>query len=288
MHQIRYFLAVAETNNFTRAAQRCNVSQPAMTRAIQSLEAELGGLLLRRERNQTHLTDLGRLVLPHLTDVFTELDVARTTAQQFLKLADAPVNLGVMCTVGPVRFAGFLAKFRHDNPGVQLTMVESVPGTLLKMMEEGKLDVAVLAQPEPLPEHCDVIPLFHERYVAAFPPGHRFANLDRVRFADMEGENILLRINCEYGDVLGGQFQKQNVKLKLGYRSEREDWIQIMIMAGLGVSIVPEYLIMQPGLHIRPLVEPDVIREVCVVTMAGRRFSPAVGTFVRGIKLYQW
>jgi len=288
MHQIRYFLAVAETSNFTRAAQRCNVSQPAMTRAIQSLEAELGGLLLRRERNQTHLTDLGRLVLPHLTDVFTELDVARTTAQQFLKLADAPINLGVMCTVGPVRFAGFLAKFRHDNPGVQLTMIESVPGKLLEMMGEGKLDVAVLAQPEPLPERCDVIPLFRERYVAAFPPGHRFANLDRVRFRDMDGENILLRINCEYGDVLGGHFQKQNVKLKLGYRSEREDWVQIMIMAGLGVSVVPEYMIMQPGLHTRPLVEPEVIREVSVATMAGRRFSPAVATFVRGIKLHQW
>ncbi len=288
MRQIRYFLAVAETNNFTRAAQRCNVSQPAMTRAIQSLEAELGGPLLRRERNQTHLTDLGRLVLPHLMDVASELDIARTTARQFLKLTDAPVNLGVMCTVGPVRFASFLARFRHENPGVQLTMIENMPAKLLEIMEEGKLDVAVLAQPEPLPARVDAIPLYREQYVAAFPPGHRFAAMDKVRFTDMDGENLLLRISCEYADVLGGHFQKQNVKLKFGYRSEREDWIQIMIMAGLGVSVIPQYLIMQPGLHTRPLIEPEVIRDVVLVTVAGRRFSPAVATFVRAIKLHQW
>ncbi len=61
-----------------------------------------------------------------------------------------------------------------------------------------------------------------------------------------------------------------------------------MIMAGLGVPIIRQYLIMQPGLHKRPLVEPEVVREVSLVTVAGRRFSPAVATVVRGIKLYQW
>ena len=81
MHQIRYFLAVVERLNFTRAAERCNVTQPAMTRAIQQLEAELGGLLLRRERNRIHLTDLGRLVLPHLREVFANTESACSTAR---------------------------------------------------------------------------------------------------------------------------------------------------------------------------------------------------------------
>jgi LysR family hydrogen peroxide-inducible transcriptional activator len=62
MHRVRYFLVVADTLNFTRAAELCNVSQPALTRAIQQLEEELGGLLLRRERKLTHLTDFGRLI----------------------------------------------------------------------------------------------------------------------------------------------------------------------------------------------------------------------------------
>src|SRR3569833_1550016 len=75
VHEIRYFLAVCRTLNFTRAAEQCNVTQPALTRAIQKLEDELGGLLFSRERGNTHLTELGRLMQPHLEEV-----IARTTA----------------------------------------------------------------------------------------------------------------------------------------------------------------------------------------------------------------
>src|SRR5687767_5744945 len=130
MHQIRYFLAVCETLNFTRAAELCNVTQPALTRAIQKLEEELGGLLLRRERSLTHLTDFGRLMMPQLKKVFDDTEAAKTTARQFLKLENAGLNLGLMCTIGPVHFMGFLSRFRLENPGVELTLVEGVPKRL--------------------------------------------------------------------------------------------------------------------------------------------------------------
>src|SRR5919108_5328137 len=97
MHQIRYFLAVCETLNFTRAAEQCNVTQPALTRAIQKLEEELGGLLFRRERNLSHVTDLGRLMRPHLEHVLEETEAAKSTAKGFMKLENAPLRLGVMC-----------------------------------------------------------------------------------------------------------------------------------------------------------------------------------------------
>jgi LysR family transcriptional regulator, hydrogen peroxide-inducible genes activator len=103
MHQIRYFLAVCETLNFTRAAEQCNVTQPALTRAVQKLEEQLGGLLFRRERHLSHLTDLGRLMRPQLEQVWKQTEAAKTTARSFLKLEDAPLSLGVMCTIGPMR-----------------------------------------------------------------------------------------------------------------------------------------------------------------------------------------
>src|SRR5690242_16525712 len=81
MHQIRYCLAVCDTLNFTRAAERCNVTQPALTRAIQKLEEELGGLLFRRERKFTHMTDLGLLVRPQLEGILKQSEQARTAAQ---------------------------------------------------------------------------------------------------------------------------------------------------------------------------------------------------------------
>ena len=85
MHQIRYFLAVARTLNFTRAAEECNVAQPSLTRAIQKLEDELGGLLLHRERQHTHLTELGRLMLPHLERTFAAAQAAKSLARGIRK-----------------------------------------------------------------------------------------------------------------------------------------------------------------------------------------------------------
>ncbi|MEI9987673.1 MAG: LysR family transcriptional regulator [Aliidongia sp.] len=81
--EIRYFLALSRTLNFTRAAEQCNVSQPALTRAIRKMEEELGGLLFSRERNNTHLTELGRLIQPHLAEVAAQTGAVRANGGAF-------------------------------------------------------------------------------------------------------------------------------------------------------------------------------------------------------------
>jgi DNA-binding transcriptional LysR family regulator len=288
MHEVRYFLAVCETLNFTRAAERCNVSQPSLTRAIQKLEAELGGLLFRRERATTHLTDLGQLVRPHLEQISKDAETAKTTANSFLRMKEAPISFGIMCTIGPLRCVGFLSRFRMDHPGIELTMTEDTPNRLVEMLSEGSIDVAVIAQPEPFPERFDVHPLYRENFVVAFPPGHRFEGMNAVRVADVGGESYLSRINCEYYDQLSQVCRANNAPLKDAYRSEREDWIQSMVMAGMGICFLPEYSPAMPGLPTRRLIEPEVVREVTLVTVSGRRFSPAVATFVRALKAYKW
>lgn len=288
MHQIRYFLAVCETLNFTRAAEQCHVTQPALTRAIQKLEEEFGGLLFRRERHLTHLTDLGRLIRPQLEQIWKQTEGAKTTARSFLKLENAPLNLGVMCTIGPLRGIGFVTEFWRANQGVEITLREGVPAALSDLLREGELDLAVMAQSEPFEERFDVHPLYRERFVVAFPPGHRFAEKNGVRMADVDGESYLLRINCEFRDHFRELREQQGVEMRHVYRSEREDWIQTMVMAGIGICFLPEYSILLPGLQSRPLIDPEVTREVALVTVAGRRFSPAVAAFVRAIKAYPW
>lgn len=94
MHQIRYFLAVAEELNFTRAAECRNVSQPSLTCAIKLLEKELGGPLFHRERANTHLSELGRTVHPHLAQVYEQAQTAKREAKDFVKLAKAELKLG--------------------------------------------------------------------------------------------------------------------------------------------------------------------------------------------------
>jgi LysR family hydrogen peroxide-inducible transcriptional activator len=287
MHQIRYFLAVAETRNFTRAAELCNVTQPALTRAVQKLEEELGGLLLRREHSLTHLTDFGQLIRPHLEQLAANAEAAKSTAKQFLKLENASISLGVMCTVGPARFMSFLGEFRKSHPGCEMTIVEGVPARLADLLIEGRLDVAIMAQPNAFSDRLDVLPLYSERFCVAFPTGHRLQEKNAVSILDVRGETYLRRINCEYGDHLAEQCRERGFSVEVGFQSEREDWIQMAVAAGFGVCFLPEYSPTIPGVQTR-VVAPEVSREVALVSIAGRRFSPAVASFTRAIRRYQW
>jgi DNA-binding transcriptional LysR family regulator len=288
MHQIRYFLAVCNTLNFTRAAEQCNVTQPALTRAIQKLEEELGGLLFRRERKLTHMTDLGNLVRPQLETILKQSEQARSTALSFLQLRDAPLRLGVMCTIGPVRFVSFLSRFGADHPGVEVSLTESIPDELINMLMEGQLDIAITTAPEEPNERLDFRKLYEERFVVAFPPGHRYEAMTDVPIQEIAGESYLSRANCEYYERLEMVLEQQMVQVDDVFRSEREDWIQIMVMAGMGICFMPEYSAVLPGLMTRPITNPPVTRTIHLATVAGRRFSPAVATFIKAIDRYQW
>lgn len=288
MHQIRYFLAVCDCLNFTRAAEMCNVTQPALTRAVQKLEEELGGLLFRRERKYTHMTDLGHLVRPQLEAILAQSEKARTTAKSFLQLKDAPLKLGVMCTIGPMRFIGFLSAFGRDHPGIEVSLMESVPDRLAQSLMEGELDVAMMTRPAEMHDRLDLHPIYEERFMIACAPGHRFEQMEAVPMAEIAGESYLTRANCEYIGYLDGIMQEHMIEVQDVYRSEREDWIQSMVLAGMGICFIPEFTPVIPGLVTRPIVEPEVTRAIHIVTVAGRRFSPAVAAFVKAVDKYRW
>ncbi len=288
LQEIRYFLALSKTLNFTKAAEACHVSQPALTRAIRKMEDELGGLLFSRERNNTHMTELGRLIEPYLTDADVRTREAKQTAVRFLKLEQANFALGVMCTVAPVQFVSFLGRFRADNPGVEVTLLEAVPDRLCDLLVKGELDVALMARPDGFSAPFHASKLYSERFVIACSAGHRFAMQDAVRMAELDGESYLSRINCEFFDVLTDTCEKNGAKLVQSYRSEREDWILTMVAAGMGVCFLPEYTAVFPGVVGRPVVSPSVERDVCLVTVAGRRWSSPVRAFVQAVRRYPW
>jgi DNA-binding transcriptional LysR family regulator len=248
----------------------------------------MGGLLLRRERKLTHLTDFGRLIEPHLRQLAANADAAKSTAKKFLNLQDAQIRLGIMCTIGPARFMGFLSGFHAANPGCELTLVEGVPKRLSDMLLEGQLDLAMMAQPEPFNERLNVLPLYKERFCVAFPSGHRLEQQNHVRVVDVAGETYLRRISCEYRDYLIDRLREHGLAVRVGFQSEREDWIQMMVAAGFGVCFLPEFSPTIPGVWTQPVTDPEVVREVSLVSMSGRRFSPAVLALTRAIRAHNW
>src|ERR1700744_2915781 len=101
LHQSRYFLALARSLNFTRAAEACNITQPALTKAVAKLETELGGPLVHRERQLTQLTDLGKLVLPMLERTYTAAESVRISAEEFQQKEIAPLKIALAACVSP-------------------------------------------------------------------------------------------------------------------------------------------------------------------------------------------
>jgi DNA-binding transcriptional LysR family regulator len=154
------------------------------------------------------------------------------------------------------------------------------------MLLQRELDLAVMAQPEAFNDRLDVLPLYSERFCIAFPTGHRLERQNRVRVSDVAGETYLRRINCEYRDYLADRLRSQGLAVRVGFQSEREDWIHMMVAAGFGVCFLPEFSPTIPGVRTQPVTDPEVVRQVSLVSMAGRRFSPAVLAFIRAIRAH--
>jgi DNA-binding transcriptional LysR family regulator len=288
LHHIRYFLAVCETLNFTRAAEKCNVTQPALSRAIQQLEEDVGGLLFRRERNLTHPTDLALLVKPRLQQIISGLNDAEREVRRFLTMGQASISLGIMCTVGPTRFTGLLTSFQMAFPGITLNLVEGVPKLLLEKLVDGAIDLAIMASPQKYPDHIETEILYRERFLVAHPVGHRFEELEAIPLTEVDGENYLLRYNCEYDSDIDEMMKARNCAVNVVYESEREDWIQNMVAGGLGICFIPEFSAVIPGLQAKPVIQPEIWRNICIATVKGRALSPTVAEFIQRVRVHEW
>ena len=288
MQQVRYFVALARTLNFTRAAEQCNVSQPALTRAIQQLEHELGGPLFHRERNNTHLSELGRMMLPYLESVEASTHAARQAAQAAKKIQNITLTLGSMCTIGPQLVAGLIVRFQTEHPDVEVQVLEGEAGTMIDALEKGDLHISIVGIPEELPDTLHQVPIFSERFVIVIPRGHPWEQKNAIRVAELNGEPYVGRSNCEVFQMVTEDFARRGVATKKVFSSPRDDWVQKMIKAGLGFGFFPEYSVTDPDLVVRPLVDPGYSRTIYLATVRGRPHSPAIGAFVREARRHTW
>ena len=288
MHQIRYVLAAADHLNFTRAAGSCKVSQPALTKGIKTLEAELGTPLFHREGRRIVLSEFGRSMLPHLRQIAAEAEAARLLAQNFQLLHDVPVRLGVLATIGHVRFGRFLRAFCSAHEGVELALTEGTAADLHDALRKDEIDLAVTARQPETEEAFSLLPLYSERYVVLLPPNHPLSEQDSLPLSALGGLPYVDRLASENRDELARACAERGIVLHPRFRSEREDWVQAMVLAGLGFAFLPEYAVTLPGLLQRPLVEPTLTREICIASVRGRPFSPPVAALIRLARGFGW
>lgn len=288
MHQVRCFLAAARTLSFTPAAQDCHVSQPALTTAIKKLEAQLGSPLFLREGRQVALTEFGRRMQPHLSQVVEQARAAETVAKDFRLLNQVPIRLGVMSTIGPMRMAGLLAGFEQQSPGVETTVRDGAPEALAAQLDADELDVAIPNPLDGLGDNYRAESLYTERYIVLLPPDHPLQKRTAVALRDLSEQPYVDRLSCEMREMVMGVCADMKVKLYARFRSEREDWVQAWVMANVGFAFMPEFSVTHPDSIRRPLIEPAVQRTISIITVRGRKHSPAVATFIRAVRNYKW
>ena len=288
MQQVRYFVALAETLNFTRAAEKCNVSQPALTRAIQQLEHELGGPLFHRERGNTHLSELGRMMFPYLQTVEDSARAAREQAKAVKKLERATLTIGTMCTIGPQLVSDLMIRFQAAHPNVEVRVIDAGAPQMIEMLEKGNLEVAIVGVPEELPDSLHQLPIFEERFVIVLPPSHRLCASNPIRAIELDKEPYVSRTNCEVFEPVRNELHSRGIFLRQVFSSPRDDWVQGMIKAGLGIGFFPEFAVTDPDLAVRPLIEPSFSRTIYLATVRGRPHSPAVGAFIQEARRYPW
>jgi DNA-binding transcriptional LysR family regulator len=288
MHQVRYFLAAAKSLSFTRAAEVCHVSQPALTTAIKKLEAQLGSSLFHRDGRQIALTEFGRRMQPHLGQILEQARAAETVAKDFRLLNQVPIRIGVMSTIGPMRLAGLMAAFEQQSPWVETAVRDGAPEALAAQLDADELDMAILNPLDGLGDNYRAEPLYTERYVVLLPPEHSFAERNALALRDLSGQPYVDRLSCEMREMVMGVCDEMGVKLYARFRSEREDWVQAMVMANIGFAFMPEYAVTHPDSVRRPLIDPAVKRTISLITVRGRRHAPATAAFIRTVRSHKW
>jgi LysR family transcriptional regulator, hydrogen peroxide-inducible genes activator len=289
MHQVRYFLAVAQELNFSRAAEKCNVSQPSLSRAIQQLEGELGGPLFHRERFLTHLTDLGEMVRPHMETVYEAAIKAKRLSQDLSQLKRVPLKLGIMSTISPDEIVDLIAALKIRHEGLELRLCDANAKELRERLLAGDLEVVICALPGEEPdERTHVMPLFQEQMVIAIHRGHRLASESAFPVKQLNGESYIHRMNCEFAGYADHILMEKGVTCTPTYWSERDDWTLAMVAAGLGFAFMPENAAKHPGVAALPVIDPEFWRTVNLVTVRGRRYSPGVGALVREAMRKEW
>ncbi|MFH1499557.1 MAG: LysR substrate-binding domain-containing protein [Verrucomicrobiota bacterium] len=239
IHQLRYFLAVARTSNFSRAAEQCHVSQPSLSQQIMKLEAELGERLFARNRRAVALTPAGRRLLGHAGRVLDELELARESVSERGAVVRGRVRLGSLPTVAPYHLPGRLRAFAKTFPEVEVEVHEDTTAQLARAVVANEIDLALVSLPLGRRDLAER-PLFDEPLFLALPAGHRLAGRRRLGLADVERETFIL---MQEGHCLAGQTlafcHTQGFAPRVSFRSAQIETVRAFVAAGWGVSVVP-------------------------------------------------
>lgn len=287
MHQVRYFLAVARVLNFTRAAEECHVAQPSLTRAIKQLEAELGGDLFRRERNLTHLTDLGHRMQPMLQQCYDSAMTAKSLAQSLKVGSVAPLAIGLSLAVDITLIISFVTELVRSLPGLELRFMRGTGLEIAELLKKGEIDVALAGSLGQTWDRLESWALFTEPYKFVVGTGHPLASKAEIGVAEVAKERLVGRSHCENLADISAFVTTLGMRADAHLACSEPD-VAALLQSNVGISILPQSSVSPLGVKSLDLEGFDITRTVSAYAVAGRQRSMAASTFIKMLRAADW
>ncbi len=288
LNQVRYFLNLAESLNFTEAARVSGISQPSLTKAILRLEDEFGGPVLYRDGKDTRLTALGRDLIVEFMRIQSALENITELAENSVAGRSRKINIGVASTIAPRVFAKFWALVLKELPEVELLLHPLNPGEAEAEVLSGKYDMCLLTNPPEPNFKLTIQPLFQERLRLALASHHPLAGTDEITPEQMMEQPYIDRMHCEFRTQLIKHFMDRNIVMRPRFQSEREDWVQQMVAQGAGVCSLPEHSAIVDGIVLRAVKGLTLSRNISMVAVSGSANPREVRVILGLSKDFNW
>ena len=288
MHQVRYFLAVAQQLNFTRAAEDCNVTQPSLTRAIKQLEAELGGDLFRRERPAAQLTELGQRMHPLLKQCYEAAAGARSLASSFKSGKIGALRIALTHSIDLALLIPHLDQIKRQFNRLEFRFMRGNSREIGEMLKQGEAELAIAAEIDEAWDRLDVWPLFTEGFELVVSENHRLAQRDDIEFDDLRSEQLLRRGYCEHSERIAASLREHGIDVDHTHEISSERDLIELIEADIGVGMVPRTSPLPPTLKRATVAGLDARRTVNLYGVAGRQRTAVASAVVRMLRGADW
>jgi len=288
MHQIRYFLAVTRTLNFTRAADECNVTQPSLTRAIKQLEQELGGDLFRRERPAAQLTELGQRMQPLLKQCYEAAVGARSLASSFKGGKVGTLRIAIADAVDLALLIPHLEQLKRLFNALEFKLLRGNSKQIGEYLKKGEAELGIAVEMDKDWDRLDSWPLFTESFQLVVNERHPLADQGRVGFEDLKSQQLLSRSYCEYAERLRATLRAGNIDVDGGHDISSEHDLIKLLVADIGVAIVPCSASMPHTLRSALIEGLDIRRSVQLFGVAGRERTAVATAVMKMLRSADW
>jgi DNA-binding transcriptional LysR family regulator len=281
LRQLEYFVAVAEEANFTRAAERIHVAQPAVSAQIQRLERELGQPLLDRSRRAVRLTAVGEAALPYARAALAAVSDMHVAVDELAQLVRGAVTIGTV-TSHSADIPGLLADFHADHPDVEITLSTDSSDALIEKVRSGQLDAAnVSVGPDERPEGLEVEVVTDEAIEAVVCPSDKLATRKSIRLSDLADRPLIaLPVGAGIRHQFDAACAQAGVTPRIAFEASTPLSLADLAERGLGIAIVPASVSRgRDGLHALAIV-PQLRGRLVLAWRSGGPMSPAARVLV--------